>query len=54
MKPQLAYYVKKDFRIYEKLDAPFDKIKTNVRFIDSTYKSMTRLIGKMKKHHRIA
>ena len=49
MRPQLAYYLKKDFRIYEKLDAPFDKIKTNVRFIDSTYKSMTRLIGKMKK-----
>ena len=41
MKPQLAYYLKKDFRIYEKLDAPFDKIKTNVRFIDSTHKSMT-------------
>ena len=49
MKPQLAYYLKKDFRIYEKLDAPFDKIKTNVRFIDSTHKSMTRLIRKMKK-----
>jgi len=49
MRPQLAYYLKKDFRTYEKLDAPFDKIKTNVRFIDSTYKSMTRLIGKMKK-----
>jgi len=49
MRPQLAYYLKKDFRIYEKLDAPFDKIKTNVRFIDSTYKSMTILIGKMKK-----
>ena len=49
MRPQLAYYLKKDFRIYEKLDAPFDKIKTNVRFIDSTYKSMTKLIGKMKK-----
>ena len=30
MKPQLAYYLKKDIRIYEKLDAPFDKIKTNV------------------------
>ena len=49
MRPQLAYYLKKDFRIYEKLDAPFDNIKTNVRFIDSTYKSMTKLIGKMKK-----
>ena len=36
MRPQFAYYLKKDFRIYEKLDAPFDKIKTNVRFIDST------------------
>ena len=49
MRPQLAYYLKKDFRIYEKLDAPFDKIKTNIRFIDSTHKSMTRLIRKMKK-----
>ena len=49
MRPQLAYYLKKDFRIYEKLDAPFDKIKTNARFIDSTYKSMTTLIDKMKK-----
>ena len=49
MRPQLAYYLKKDFRIYEKLDVPFDNIKTNVRFIDSTHKSMTRLIGKMKK-----
>ena len=49
MRPQLAYYSKKNNQIYKKLDAPFDKIKTNVQFIDSTYKSMKRVIGKMKK-----
>ena len=49
MRPQLSYYLKKDFRIYEKLDTPYESIKSNVKNIDSTYKNMFRLIRKMKK-----
>ena len=49
MRPQLSYYLKKDFRIYEKLDNPYESMKLEVRYIDSTYKSMFQLVRKMKK-----
>ena len=49
MRPQLSYYLKKDFRIYEKLENPYESMKLEVRYIDSTYKSMFQLVRKMKK-----
>ena len=48
MLPQLDYYKKKNSRIYQKLDNPYQKIKTEFFNIDSTYKSMSKLLKKMK------
>lgn len=48
MQPQLNYYLKKDFRIHKKLKKAYDGMKIDVRYIDSTYKSMSKLLRKMK------
>ena len=48
MQPQLNYYLKKDFRIHKKLNKAYEGIKIDVRDIDSTYKSMSKLLRKMK------
>ena len=48
MQPQLNYYLKKDFRIHKKLNKAYEGIKIDVRYIDSTYKSMSKLLRKMK------
>ncbi|MBA65531.1 MAG: hypothetical protein CMG55_07000 [Candidatus Marinimicrobia bacterium] len=49
MRPQLKYYLKKDFRIYEKLDSPYESIKLSVSNIDSLYKDIYSLVRRMKK-----
>lgn len=48
MRPQLNYYKKKDFRVYKKLNKSYEIVKNDVRNIDSTYKSMSKLLTKMK------
>ena len=49
IRPQLKYYLKKDFRIYEKIDNPYESMKSSFSRIDSIYKNMYGLIKKMKK-----
>ncbi len=36
MQPQLNYYLKKDFRIHQKLNKAYEGMKIDVRYIDST------------------
>ena len=48
MRPQLNYYKKKDFRVYKKLNKSYEIVKNDVRNIDSTYKSISKLLTKMK------
>ena len=48
MQPQLNYYLKKDFRIHKKLNKAYEGMEIDVRYIDSTYKSMSKLLRKMK------
>ena len=33
MRPQLSYYLKKDFRIYEKLDNPYESMKRELSVV---------------------
>ena len=47
MRPQLNYYKKKDFRVYKKLNKSYEKVKNDVRNIDSTYKSISKLLIKI-------
>jgi len=48
MKPQLKYYLKNDFQVYEKLNPHYESLQFSVDFIDSIMTNLDSLVSKMK------